>query len=182
MQQECDVVGGGEPGDGRLAAQRALQRERPRAGLALRVQLEDRDAELRGDIARERGSRLDHQRLGLEVGEGELELFRAVSGIERRGGSAGGDTDEGGGHLRPVAQDDGDAVAAAQAEGVEPRDGALHLRAQLSIGERRDIIGRADGPRGIVAAQQQFGEGIHGPIHRAAPPGTSGAFSQPASR
>ena len=65
----------------------------------------------------------DQDRLGAEVGEVEVELVGAVGGVERRGGRAAGDRDEGRRHLRPVGQHDRHAVAAVrrQARPAAPR-------------------------------------------------------------
>ena len=57
----------------------------------------------------------DHQRLGIEIGQIEVEFLGAIGGIERRGGGAAGDGDEGGRHFRPIGQHDGDTVVAADA-------------------------------------------------------------------
>ena len=101
----------------------------------------------------------DQDRLGADIGEVELQLLGPIGRVERRGGGAGGDRDEGRGHLRPVRQDDGDAVVAAEAEAVERRGGGAHLRAQAAMGER-GAPGRADGRRVVAAGGDPFDDGL----------------------
>ena len=81
------------------------------------------------------------QRLGVQVGQVEVELVVAVGRVERRGGGAGGDGDEGRRHLRPVRQHDGDPVVAADADAVQRCDGVSPARAS-----RRDRGSAARAP------------------------------------
>ena len=88
--------------------------------------------------------------LALQVVEVELELVGAVGRVERRGGGAAGDGDEGRRHLRPVRQHDRDPVAAADAERVQASHRLARERAQAAEGERGPLR-RAD-RRGVGRA------------------------------
>ena len=57
----------------------------------------------------------DDEQLGAQVGEIELELVRAITGVERRRRGRRPDRQKRRRHLRPVVEHDGDAVAGADA-------------------------------------------------------------------
>ena len=100
----------------------------------------------------------DHQRLGIEIGKIEIEFLGAIGGIERRGGGAAGNGDEGRRHFRPVGQHHGDAVAAPDAHGVEACDRALRQFAQVLV-RQRGPLRRADGRRLVTARLEQVFDG-----------------------
>ena len=78
------------------------------------------------------------QRLGLEVGQVEVELVVPVGRIERRSRGRG-DGEEGGRHLRPVRQHDRHPVAAADAERIQLFCGGVDQTPQAAKAERRPI-------------------------------------------
>ena len=87
----------------------------------------DRDAELPRDGERRRAPspRCDARAPSrLEVAQVELELLGAIGGVERRGGGARADADEGRRHLRPVGQHDRDPIVPPDAEAVQRLDRA----------------------------------------------------------
>ena len=150
MQQQRDVVGFRKPARRRCADRIALQPEHAGGSVAQRDEPDHPDAEPLGDGNRRAGFVLgDEDRLGADVGEVEIELVRAVGGIERRRRGGCRDRQKGRRHLRPVRQHDGHAVAAADAARVElagrrpPSGGATRhgsgcsARAPLSPARRR---------------------------------------------
>ena len=89
VQHERDVVGHGRARHAGLADRLARDAEGAGRRVVVRLDAEDRDAEPLGHRFRRRiAVRVDQQRLGPEVGEIELEFFRPVGGIERRGRGA----------------------------------------------------------------------------------------------
>ena len=152
----------------RLSTQRrgSLQPEGPRALCRLRMQLDDGDGELRRHLSRWRvHAGLDHEGLRAQVAQVEVELVLAVARIQRRRRDSRGEARESSGHLRPVAQDHRDAVAASDSHRVDGVDGARRQLAQGVPGQRLRRIGRADGARsgGAPRELRQNGVGIlHG--------------------
>ena len=159
MEDERGVVGVRRAGGVGCAAQVGLQREAAGGSIVERRELDDRHAF--GGCGGAGGgvvALLDDHGAGFEVGEVEAEFVGAVAGIERRGGGGRGDGEEGGGHFGAVGQDDGDGVAAPEAEAVERRRGALNLLAE--VGERKRLArGRAEGGAGSVVGGEQLGDG-----------------------
>ena len=151
MQHEGHIVRLGCAGPLGRAGDVGLERELARGSLGGRDQLDDWDAAARGDIKDgRRVAALHDDGARVEVGEVEVELLRAVAGVERRGGGGGGDAEERGGHLRAVGQDDRDWVFAAESEAVERLAGPVDLGAQ-SVEAQRVAAGGVDrGPGGIV--------------------------------
>ena len=119
----------------------AAKPERARPAFGLGHKRDDRDAELlRCFKHRGFAADLDNQRLGVEIAEVEFEFVLAIGGIERRRGRPGRDAKKRGRHLGPIRQDDGDAVATADAKLVQLGDGAVDERAQTCVGHGRRIV------------------------------------------
>ena len=95
----------------------------------------------------------------LEVGQVELELVGAVGRVERRGGRAAGDGDEGGAPspARWRARWRRGRCGRCRGRSAPPTVRAIE-RAQAAVGERRRSR-RADGRRVVGAGGQQFGQG-----------------------
>ena len=151
MQDEGHIVGFGGAGPLGRARDVGLERELARWSVGGGDQLDDRDATARGDV--EDGRRvaaLHEDGARFEVGEVEVELLRAVAGVERRGGGGRGDAEKRGGHRGAVGQDDRDWVLAAESEAVERLAGAGDLGAQSVEGQRVAAGGVDRGPGGIV--------------------------------
>ena len=162
MQKQREVVG--LPGAGRLRPRaergRPFQAEAPRTLARLRMQLDDGNGELRGHLARRRvDARLDDQRLRPQIAQIEVELVLPVAGIEGRRGDTRGHASESRPRLRPVAQQDGDAISAADPHGVERVYRAGSEIAQAAPGEGLRLR-RADGGRGVGAARQLRQDGV----------------------
>ena len=104
VQHEGHIVGfWAAPGRSAAPEMSASSVNSPAGRSVGRDQLDDRDAAARGDV--EDGRRvaaLHEDGARFEVGEIEVELLRAVAGVERCGGGGGGDAGERGGHLGAV--------------------------------------------------------------------------------
>ena len=97
-------------------------------------QFQHRHAKLCRNIARFGGHTLLHdQRLGLQIGQIEVEFIRAIGGVERRGGGARANRDEGSRHFRTIRQHNRHAVIAANANAIQPCDGGGSEVAQPGI-------------------------------------------------
>ena len=164
VQHQRDVVAFGKPTleGARAVLHHGAQRERAGALLAVRDQLDHRDVQLRGDRARRRiEPALDHERLGMQIGEVELELVGGEAAAERRGRRGRSDGHERCGCLGSVGKHEADAVPSTDAEGIQIGNGPLHQRAELAITQRRHRFRRADCDRVVSAALQQFPDRVH---------------------
>ena len=79
-----------------------------------------------------------------KIVEVKPELIGTVCRIERRGGRASADRNEGRGHFRPVGQDNRNPVSSSHARTVERDHGGVDLFAQVAIGHG-NAVGRAKG-------------------------------------
>ena len=104
---------------------------------------------------------MHHQRLGLQIGQIEVEFIGAIGRVERCGGRTRANRDKGRGHFRAIGQYNRNTVIAANANAIQPRNGGASLVAQPGIGKRR-AARRADGRRGSGAVGQK---GIQGCVH-----------------
>ena len=136
----------------------AAQPERARSRVRLGHERDQPDAELLRRVQRRRfAAHFDDQRLGVEIAEVELELILPIGGVERRRGRGGGDGKKRGRHLRSVGEDDGDAVAAADAKLVQLGDGAIDERAQGRVGQRRRVMA-GDGDRLVLPRRDEVSQ------------------------
>ncbi len=145
MQHQRDIARLGRSGLARRTDRLAREAEFSGWRVLLRLQPQDRNAEIACDLLR-RGVAVaihDH-RFGAEVGQVEGEFLGAIARIERRRGGARADRDEGGSHFRAVRQHDGDAVVAADAQRVQLADRVGRQVLQFAVGERPPLR-RADG-------------------------------------
>src|SRR5580658_6878384 len=135
MEDEGDVIRFGWARTGGGVSGVAAKPETASPRLRLGHERDQTDIELlRGCYRRRFAAGFDNQRLGVEIAEVELEFVLAIGGVERRRGRRGGDGKKRRRHLGPVWQDDGDAVAAADAEFIQLGAGAIDERAQSRVG------------------------------------------------
>ena len=149
-------------GPGRAAGRPgvAAKPERARPDLRLGHERDQPDAELLRRLERRRfAACFDDKRLGLEIVEVEEEFVLAIGGVQRRRSRRGGHGKKRGRHLRSVRQDDGDAVAAADAKLVQLRHGSVDERAQGRVGQRRRVMAR-DGGRLVLARRNEASQGV----------------------
>jgi len=101
-----------------------------------------RNAELPSDIdGRRLLVLLDHENLGLEVGEVEFELLAFVGGVKWSCGGTGSNPEKASGHSRAIVQHDSNAVAAPDAMSVENRHGRIDQRLECLEAERFVVEG-----------------------------------------
>ena len=101
-----------------------------------------------------------------------MELVVGIRGVERRGGCARGDTEEGRRHLRAVGQHDRHSLTAAQPEAVECPDYFVHVGAER-VERQRPPPGRRQG-HCLGGAPLEESEDRAALGHRGAPIGWSG--------
>jgi hypothetical protein len=123
------------------------------------LQFQHHDAEFLRYRQRGRTAAVRHDhRLGIQVTEVELELVRAVGRVQRRSRAGTGYGNKSAGHLRAVGQDDGNPVAAANAEAIQGVGSTRDELVQATITQRN--AGRCrhgDGIRRLL--RDHFGQG-----------------------
>ncbi len=159
VQHKRNVVLGSVAG--RDGNRRVRKVEEPCTTARVRRDLESTDLQsFRDGSCWGRRAGLDHEHLGVKIGEVELELVFPITRIERRRRRATSDADECRSHLRPVRQNDGGPIRRRYAERVELSHRPLDLIHQ--VGKVAGLgVRRRDGRRIGRCAGKQIANGTH---------------------